>query len=145
MHSVEDIWNNILAALHNELSETTIAAWFDETEPVDVEEGTLLLFCPNEFKRGYIEQLFMDNIRAALKELFSRDIDVRVLNTEQYQSRGLKNVKNGFVDFSVDFCICFDASSIMSYIHISLRNQSKGSPPSSQSRLFGKIVVVLFR
>ena len=93
VHSVQDIWDKILVTLRNELSDTTIATWFDETEPVDVEEGTLLLFCPNEFKRGYIEQLFMDNIRAALKELFSRDIDVRVLNTEQYQSRGLKNVK----------------------------------------------------
>ena len=93
MNSVQDIWDNILSSLRNELSDTTIATWFDETVPVAVEEGALLLFCANDFKRGYIEQLFMDNIRAALKDLFSRDIDVKLLTTEEYQKRGLKNVK----------------------------------------------------
>ena len=93
MHSVQDIWEKVLVALREELSETTIATWFDETTPVDVEEGVLLLFCPNAFKRRYIEQLFLDNIRSALQDLFSRDIDVKVLNTEEYQKRGLKNVR----------------------------------------------------
>ena len=36
MNSVADIWANILVQLKQDLSETTIATWFDELEAVDI-------------------------------------------------------------------------------------------------------------
>ena len=86
MNSVADIWNNVLVQLKRELSETTIKTWFDELEAVDLRDGTLYLHCSNDFKTGYIRNLFMKNIQSSLRDLFSTDIPVKILNDEEYHS-----------------------------------------------------------
>ena len=84
MNSVADIWDNVLTQLKRDLSETTIATWFDELEAVALRENTFYLHCSNDFKKGYIEDLFLTNIKAALHDLFSMDIGVAVLNDEEF-------------------------------------------------------------
>lgn len=84
MNSVADVWNNVLQQLKQQLSETTIKTWFDELEAVDLRDGTLFLHCSNSFKQGYIEDLFMKNIKASLHDIFSTDIAVKVLNDEEF-------------------------------------------------------------
>lgn len=88
LNSVKDIWQNILESLKRDLSETTINTWFDEVEAVDLKDSVLLLYCKNEFKKNYIESLFVRNIRAALKDLFSYDMGVRLLTAEEFSSYG---------------------------------------------------------
>ncbi|MGM9662865.1 MAG: chromosomal replication initiator protein DnaA [Oscillospiraceae bacterium] len=88
MNSIKDIWDTILKTLRKDLSEVTLSAWFDEVVAVDLKDSVLLLYCPNEFKKGYIESLFLKNIRAALKELFSYDMGVRLLTDEEFQNYG---------------------------------------------------------
>ncbi|MDD3346077.1 chromosomal replication initiator protein DnaA [Oscillibacter sp.] len=82
MNSVADVWDNVLSQLKRELSETTIATWFDELRAVDIRGNTLILHCANDFKRGYIESLFLKNIKAALQDLFSTGFDVSILDDE---------------------------------------------------------------
>ena len=86
MNSVADIWSNVVLQLQHDLSEITIRTWFDELDAVDFRDGTLYLYCPNEFKTGYIKSLYMNNIKAALRELFSADIAVTVLDEEGLKS-----------------------------------------------------------
>ena len=64
MNSVADIWANILVQLKQDLSETTIATWFDELEAVDIRGNMFYLHCSNDFKKGYIESLFLGNIKS---------------------------------------------------------------------------------
>ena len=80
MNSVADVWDNVLSQLKRELSETTIATWFDELKAVDIRGNTFILHCANDFKRGYIESLFLKNIKAALKDIFSTDFEVSILD-----------------------------------------------------------------
>lgn len=84
LNSVADIWTTVLQKLQSELSETTISTWFDELEPVDIREFTFYFRCPNDFKKGYIESLFLDNIRAALQDIFSHEFEVKILDEEEY-------------------------------------------------------------
>ena len=84
MNSVADIWDNVLTQLKRDLSETTIATWFDELEAVALRENVFYLHCSNDFKKGYIEDLFLTNIKSALHDLFSMNIAVTVLNDEQF-------------------------------------------------------------
>ena len=89
MQSVSDIWSMILTRLREDLSETTIKTWFDETAVVALEGNTLILHCPNAFKRTNIQDRFLPNIEAGLKDIFSADIEVRLLDDEglrRYQS-----------------------------------------------------------
>jgi chromosomal replication initiator protein len=86
LNSVADVWNSVLQQLRQDLSETTIKTWFDELEAVDFRDGTLFLHCSNSFKQGYIENLFMKNIKASLHDLFSTDIGVKILDDEGYSA-----------------------------------------------------------
>lgn len=80
MNSVADVWDNVLTQLKRELSETTIATWFDELEAVAIRGNTFLLHCSNDFKKGYIESLFTKNIKASLQDIFSMEFDVQILD-----------------------------------------------------------------
>jgi chromosomal replication initiator protein len=86
LNSISDVWNSVLQQLKRDLSETTIRTWFDELEAVDLRDGTLFLHCPNDFKTGYIEDLFLKNIKAALRDIFSADIGVTILDDEAYRA-----------------------------------------------------------
>ena len=80
MNSVTDIWENVLRQLRETLSETTIATWFDELRIVDIKGGTCYLHCASDFKRGYLESLFLNNIKASLRDIFSMDFEVKILD-----------------------------------------------------------------
>jgi len=80
LNSVNDIWENVLRLLRGTLSETTISTWFDELHIVDVRGNTCYLHCASDFKRGYLESLFMNNIKAALHDIFSTDFEVKILD-----------------------------------------------------------------
>lgn len=82
LNSVADVWANVLTQLKRDLSETTIATWFDELEAVDIRGSTFYLHCPNEFKRGYIESLFLKNIKSVLRDIFSTEFEVEILDGE---------------------------------------------------------------
>ena len=84
LNSVADVWTNVLTQLKRDLSETTIATWFDELEAVDLRDGVFYLHCPNDFKKNYIESLFVKNIKAALHDIFSTDLEINVLTAEEY-------------------------------------------------------------
>ncbi len=83
MNSVADVWANVLQQLKKDLSETTIATWFDELTAVDIRENTFLLHCPNDFKKRYIESLFTKNIKAALQDIFSMEFEIRILDDRE--------------------------------------------------------------
>ena len=51
MQSVSDIWSMILTRLREDLSETTIKTWFDETTVVALEGNNLYLHCPRSEER----------------------------------------------------------------------------------------------
>lgn len=80
MNSVADVWNNVLTQMKRDLSETTIATWFDELEAVDIRGNVFILHCANDFKKGYIESLFLKNIKGALLDIFSTEFEVRILD-----------------------------------------------------------------
>ena len=83
MQSVSDIWDMILTRLREDLSETTIKTWFDDTTVVALEGDELILHCPNAFKRSNIQDRFLPSIEAGLKDIFSSDIAVRLLDDDQ--------------------------------------------------------------
>lgn len=88
MNSVADVWDNVLQQLKKDLSETTIATWFDELEAVDIQGNTFILHCANDFKKGYIESLFLKNIKASLHDIFSTEFEVQILDDVSFQARG---------------------------------------------------------
>ena len=91
MQSVSDIWSMILDRLRSELSETTIKTWFDDTVVVALDGNTLVLHCPNAFKRSNIQDRFVGSIKESLKDIFSSDMDVLLLDDEGLERYGSKD------------------------------------------------------
>ena len=83
LNSVADVWDNVLRQLKKDLSETTITTWFDELTAVDIRENTFYLHCPNDFKKRYIESLFVKNIRSVLQDIFSMEFEVKILDSTE--------------------------------------------------------------
>lgn len=48
-----------------------------------MEDSAFVLHCSNSFKKSTIETRFMKHIKAALKDIFSSDLEVKILNDEQ--------------------------------------------------------------
>ena len=94
MNSVADVWQVVLERLRaGGLAETAISTWFDEVEAVAIRDMTFYLCCPNDFKRGTIESLFLPNLKAALKEIFSADFDVKLLSATERDAFGQEKPK----------------------------------------------------
>ena len=83
MRSIADVWKNVLDRLRLQLSETTIDTWFDEIKVITMEDSAFVLHCSNTFKKSTIEARFMRHIKEALKDIFSADLEVKILNDDQ--------------------------------------------------------------
>ena len=83
MNSLTDVWGNVLQQMSRQLAPTTINTWFDEVEVVTMEDSAFVLHCGNEFKKKTIEARFLSYIRDALRDLFSADFEIKILNEEQ--------------------------------------------------------------
>ena len=83
MKSIADVWKNVLDRLRTQLSETTIDTWFDEVDVITMEDSAFVLHCSNNFKKSTIEARFMRHIKEALKDIFSADLEVKILNDDQ--------------------------------------------------------------
>ena len=83
MNSLTDVWGNVLQQMSRQLAPTTINTWFDEVEVVTMEDSAFVLHCGNEFKKKTIEARFLYYIRDALRDLFSADFEIKILNDEQ--------------------------------------------------------------
>ena len=82
MNSLSDLWQSVMANMAGHLSETTIRTWFDEVNIVTMEDSAIVLHCGNSFKKGIIETRFIQHIKNALKDTFSTDLEVKLLDDE---------------------------------------------------------------
>ena len=83
MNSLTDVWGNVLQQMSRQLAPTTINTWFDEVDVGAMEDSAFVLHCGNEFKKKTIEARFLSYIRDALRDLFSADFEIKILNDEQ--------------------------------------------------------------
>ena len=83
MNSLSDVWKTVLDRLKQQLSDTTINTWFDEVTVVTMEDSALVLHCGNTFKKSTIEKRFTPQIKEALRDIFSSDLEVKLLDDEQ--------------------------------------------------------------
>ena len=99
MNLAADIWAKVLALLQNEMTTTTINAWFDDAVGVALEGDKFILYSPTPFKRDIIASRYVSNIQNALQELFSSQFQVEVLTEGElaaYEAEQQQPKKNDF-------------------------------------------------
>lgn len=99
MNPAADIWAKVLTLLQNEMTTTTINAWFDDAVGVALEGDKFVLYSPTPFKRDIIASRYVGNIQNALQELFSAQFQVEVLTEGElaaYEEEKNQPKKNDF-------------------------------------------------
>lgn len=95
MNSIQDIWAGVMELISGKLTSTAVSTWFSDCEPVELEDGRLVLHTPTPFKRDILQQRFAGEIRAALRELFSCDFELLILSGDELADyREIKKEKN---------------------------------------------------
>lgn len=89
MDSLEDIWKSVLELMGQELTEVAINTWFSECRVVAMDETGLTLMVPSEFKRGVIASRFLNTVKGAVKQLFSGDMEVRLVGERDVKEPGV--------------------------------------------------------
>ena len=117
MNTIQDIWAAVIEKLKGELTETTITTWFDEVEVVAMQDMVFFLCCANEFKRGMVEKLFLTNIKSALHDIFSAEIEVKILTGAERERFGSTDVKKPISliesgDFTFDTFVVGDSNKL---------------------------------
>ena len=85
MNSLAEIWNSVLDVLRTNMTPTAMSTWFNDCEPVDINDKCMVLKTGTDFKRSIIESRFGDDIRRTLSELFSCDFDIKLLVGEEVE------------------------------------------------------------
>lgn len=88
MNSAPDIWKRILKLMEADLTPTTLSTWFDDAEAIALEEDRFVLYTPSNFKRDIIVSRYVPNIQKALRELFSADLEVKILGEGEKEDFG---------------------------------------------------------
>ena len=86
MNAAADVWTKVQKILSEDLTTTAMATWFDDCHAVKLSDTRLFLHTPSELKKSVIEGRFMGTIKSALRELFSGDYDVIILDDEGYKA-----------------------------------------------------------
>ena len=84
MFSSAYVWAKIISYLEERLTATTISNWFDDTQVLEFNEDRLVIYCPDEFRRGMITRSCTPYIQDALLELFQSTAKLRVLDDEEF-------------------------------------------------------------
>ncbi|MDO4517226.1 MAG: chromosomal replication initiator protein DnaA [Bacillota bacterium] len=83
MNSAADIWDRVLSLMEQTMTNTTISTWFSDAEPVALEENRFILCIPTDFKKEIVESRYLPDIKKALFDLFSANLDVVILSQEE--------------------------------------------------------------
>jgi len=95
MFSSAFVWAKIIAYLEERIPASTVSAWFDDTQVLDLTEDHLIIYCPDSFRREIIINRCTPYIQEALQELFQSQAKLRVLDNEaleKYQNKDTRVV-----------------------------------------------------
>lgn len=79
MNSIQDIWSLLMNMLSEELTSTSINTWFSDCTPVAIQDSTLIVHTPSEFKKTIIMQRFGKTLEKNLTEIFSEPFSIQII------------------------------------------------------------------
>ncbi|MCD7947025.1 MAG: chromosomal replication initiator protein DnaA [Oscillospiraceae bacterium] len=86
-----DLWTKVLSIMEKDMTSVTIKTWFDDIEPVALEDTRLILYTPSNFKRECIIARYLPALQKALYELFSTNFEIVILSEGEREQANQKN------------------------------------------------------
>lgn len=103
MYSSAYVWAKILSYMEERLGATTVSAWFDDAEVIELNESNLIIYSSSEFRQEFIRRRYADYIHDALKELFQSNAKLLVYGDAERNAMRDKNGPTTRVGFNPQF------------------------------------------
>lgn len=103
MYSSAYVWAKVLSHMEERLGAVTVSAWFDDAEIVELNEESLILYSPSDFRREIIRRRCTEYIQDALKEIFGSDAKLIVYGDEELNTYRSKGQQTSSMDFNPQF------------------------------------------
>ena len=97
MNPALDVWDKVLTILKEQLTETAVKTWFADVEPVALEESRFVLYIPSSITAEIVKKRYLEDIKKALFELFSAQLDVLILGEGEREKYTLPSEENRFL------------------------------------------------
>ena len=107
MNSAADIWERVLSLMQQTMTETTITTWFSDAEPIALDENRFILYVPTDFKREIVASRYIGDIKKALYDLFSAELEVVVLSEEEKEKYGKREPVSRFLPGTEEYVTVF--------------------------------------
>ncbi|MGI5970511.1 MAG: chromosomal replication initiator protein DnaA [Oscillospiraceae bacterium] len=105
MNSPSDVWARVLKLLESDLTPTSIATWFDDSQAVEMTDDLFVIALGSNLKKDVVSKRYTGLIKKALREIFSGEYDIMVLSPDElisYRRSGEKNYSYARPDFTFD-------------------------------------------
>lgn len=98
MYSNAYVWSRVLSYLEQHSPSVAVATFFDDAEIVEINDGKLVVFSPSPFRKDVILNRYAELIKDAMREQFETEIELVVLDDEEYPQYSLGKKKRSFVE-----------------------------------------------
>ena len=139
MNPAADVWSKVITLMQPDMTATTINTWFDDASAVALEDDRFVLYSPTRFKRDIIATRYVGKIQAALRELFSCDMDVVVLTEgelDQYSQPEKDNFFPGTEEYTFERFVVGSSNKFAHAAAVAVATPCWPAPVSAMRRVF---------
>jgi len=86
-----ELWNNTLAILRDELSQTSFDTWLKSTNLVSYDQNRMVISVPNGFAKEWLETRYYDLIQDTLELIVNHDVSI-TFTTQDKPSPAFQNI-----------------------------------------------------
>lgn len=103
MYSNAYIWSKVLSYLETHSPSMAVNSFFDDAEIVELKDNKLVLYSPSPFRKDVIMNRYTLLIQDAMREIFEKEIELVVLDEDEFPQYSLNKKKQNFVEFNSNY------------------------------------------
>ena len=103
MYSNAYIWSRVLAYLEQHSPAVAVTSYFDDAEVVELNDGKLVIYSPSPFRKDVITRRYTTLIQDAMREVFQTEVELVVLDEDDYPNYTSGQKKHNFVEFNSQY------------------------------------------
>ena len=103
MYSSAYVWAKVLNYMEERLGSAIMLTCFDDAEVVELNEESLIIYSPSDFRRDLISRRYNAFIQDALKEIFNSDAKLIVFGDQELEAYKSRGKSKPSMDFNPQF------------------------------------------
>ncbi len=103
MYSNAYVWSRVLSYLEQHSPSMAVASFFDDAEIIELNEEKLVIYSPSPFRKDVILNRYTELIKDAMRDQFQTEIELVVLDEEEYPQYSGNQRRRNFAEFNSQF------------------------------------------